>query len=103
MVFGQRRYRPMPQKLGSERKRRGESMIEPIVKSIEVPCDQKTAFEVFLNEMDSWWPLAKFTVSAMAGKAAASIRVDSRLGGEIVEVGPDGEEYLWGHITHYDP
>ena len=48
-------------------------MIEPIVRSIDVPCDQALAFSVFLNEMHTWWPLAKFTVSAMGGSPAKTI------------------------------
>src|SRR6266702_978541 len=31
-------------------------MLDPIIKTIEVPCSQAKAFDVFLNEMDSWWP-----------------------------------------------
>ena len=42
-------------------------MIEPLVKTITVPCSQKNAFEVFLNRMDSWWPLGKFTVFTFLG------------------------------------
>src|SRR5207249_192925 len=49
-------------------------MLDPIIKTIEVPCSQERAFKVFLNEMDSWWPLGKFTVSAMGGAPAKAIR-----------------------------
>ncbi len=42
-------------------------MLDQITKTIEVPCSQEMAFEVFLNKMDRWWPLDKFTVSAMRG------------------------------------
>ncbi len=78
-------------------------MIDPIVKTIEVPCSQKTAFEVFLNKMDSWWPLDKFTVSAMRGAPARSIRVEAKQGGNIVEIGSDDKETTWGTIKSYDP
>jgi uncharacterized protein YndB with AHSA1/START domain len=74
-------------------------MIEPLVKTIEVPCSQKNAFEVFLDKMDSWWPMGKFTVSAMAGAPARAIRVEARVGGLIVEVGADGSEVVWGEIV----
>ncbi len=77
-------------------------MIEPLIRTIEVPCSQKNAFEVFLDKMDSWWPLGKFTVSAMAGQPARAIRVDARLGGKIVEVGSDGTEVVWGNILTLD-
>ena len=75
-------------------------MLDPIIKSIEVPCSQEEAFEVFLNKMDSWWPLDRFTTSAMAGAPAKSIRVEAKQGGNI---GSDGAETLWGTIKSYDP
>ena len=78
-------------------------MLDPIIKTIEVPCSQEKAFEVFLNEMDSWWPLGKFTVSAYGGVPAKAIRVEAKQGGKIVEIGPNGTEYLWGTIKSYDP
>ena len=78
-------------------------MIDPLVKTIEVACSQKNAFEVFVTRMDTWWPMGKFTVSAMAGKPAMAIRVDPRVGGQIVEVGSDGAEVLWGTILTYQP
>jgi hypothetical protein len=60
-----------------------DTELEPIVKSIEVPCGQEQAFNVFVNEMDSWWPLGKFTTSAMAGAPAKAIRVEAKKGGKI--------------------
>ena len=78
-------------------------MLDPIIKTIEVPCSQEKAFQVFVSEMDSWWPLDKFTTSAMGGKPAESIRVETKQGGKIVEIGPDDTEHLWGTIKSYDP
>jgi uncharacterized protein YndB with AHSA1/START domain len=77
-------------------------MIEPLIKVIEVPCSQKNAFDTFLEKMDTWWPLGKFTVSAMAGQPASGIRVDARVGGQITEIGNDGAEVLWGTIRVLD-
>ncbi len=78
-------------------------MLEPIIRTIEVPCNQKRAFTIFINEMDSWWPLDKFTTTTSSGKAAASIRVDAKEGGEIIEVSPDGTECMWGTINKFNP
>lgn len=78
-------------------------MLDPIIKIIEVPCDQKKAFTVFLGEMASWWPLDKFTTSMMKGAPAKTITVDVREGGKIIEVGSDDSETLWGTINTYDP
>lgn len=78
-------------------------MLDPIIKTIEVQCSQEKAFDVFVNEMDSWWPLDMFTVSAMGGKAARSIRVEAKQGGTIVEIGSDDTKHLWGTIRSFQP
>jgi len=78
-------------------------MIDPIEKSITVPCDQQLAFETFLLGMGRWWPMGKFTYSAMQGAPAKDIRVDPRPGGEITEIGADDSEISWGHVETYDP
>ncbi len=78
-------------------------MLDPIVRTIEVPCSQEKAFGVFVNEMDSWWPLEKFSVSAMYGGTTKSLRVDPKQGGKIVETAHDDTEHLWGTIKSYDP
>ena len=77
-------------------------MMEPLVKTIEVPCDQKTAFTTFLDK-GSWWPTQKFATSVMRGQTVTALRVDAREGGRIVEVGSDNREQLWGTIKIYDP
>ncbi len=80
-------------------------MLPPLVRSIDVPCDQEQAFTVFVTEMGTWWPLAKRSMSLYGetGKPAKSLRVDPREGGQIVEVGHDDTEYHWGTIRHYEP
>lgn len=76
--------------------------MEPLVKTIEVPCGQEAAFNVFL-EMGSWWPVNRFATSVMRGASVREIRVEAREGGRIVEVASDGREHLWGTITTYAP
>ncbi len=79
-------------------------MLDPIIKTIEVPCSQQKAFGVFVNEMGSWWPLDKRSMSLMqGGKPAKSLRVEAKQGGKIVEIGSDDTEHLWGTIKSYDP
>ena len=78
-------------------------MLDPLIKTIEVPCNQEKAFTVFINEMDTWWPMGQFTTSAMSGQPAEAIRVDAKTGGKIIEVWPNGTEYEWGTIKAYDP
>ncbi|MEA2905887.1 MAG: hypothetical protein QOI12_3274 [Alphaproteobacteria bacterium] len=78
-------------------------MLDPIVKTIEVPCSQEKAFTVFVNEMGSWWPLDKRSMSMRTGKPAKSLRVEPRPGGKIVEIGHDDTEHWWGTIRSYKP
>jgi hypothetical protein len=77
-------------------------MLEPLVKTIEVPCSQKEAFTVFLD-MATWWPTTKFATAVMRGQTVKALRVEAKQGGRIVEVGSDGHEQLWGTIKTYDP
>ncbi len=77
-------------------------MMEPLVKTIEVPCNQEEAFDVFVD-MGSWWPVDKFSTSLMRGETAKEIRVDAREGGQIVEFSSDGQEVVWGTIKSYAP
>jgi Activator of Hsp90 ATPase homolog 1-like protein len=78
-------------------------VLEPIVKTIEVPCSQEKAFKVFVNEMGTWWPLDQRSMSMKSGKPAKSLRIEPRQGGKIVEIGHDDTEHLWGTIKSYDP
>jgi len=79
-------------------------MLDPITYTIEVPCSQEKAFRMFVNEMGSWWPLDKRSMSMMSGKKPAkSLRIEAKLGGKIVEIGHDDTEHLWGAIKSYDP
>ena len=78
-------------------------MLDPIIKTIDVPCSQEKAFEVFVSEMGSWWPLDKRSMSMHDGKPAKSLRIEPKQGGKIVEIGHDDTEHLWGTITSYDP
>ncbi len=72
-------------------------------KTIEVPCDRKKAFTVFVHEVNSWWPLAKNTVSAMGGAVAKKVTIEPNLHGKVFEIGHDNTEHIWGSVTRYDP
>lgn len=78
-------------------------MYEPLIKIIEVPCGQQQAFDVFVHEMHTWWPLSKFSASAKYGARAKGLHLEPKVGGKIVETSADGSEHLWGTITRYEP
>lgn len=78
-------------------------MLDPLITAIEVPCTQEQAFRVFVEEMGNWWPLDKRSASMIGGQPAKSLRVEARLGGQIIETGHDDAEHLWGTFMTYDP
>ena len=78
-------------------------MLDPIVKTIEVPSSQEKAFGVFVDEMESWWPLGKRSVSAITGAVPKSLSIEPKPGGKIVEIGHDDTAHLWGTIVSYNP
>jgi len=79
-------------------------MLEPIVTTIEVPCGQQHAFDIFTREMGTWWPLDKRSMSMMHGrKPSKSLLVEPKPGGKIVETGHDGAQYVWGTFRAFGP
>ena len=58
---------------------------------------------MFVDEIGTWWPLSRFTISAMAGGVACSVVIEPKDGGKVVEIGPDGTEHSWGKVRKYDP
>ena len=78
-------------------------MLDPVVKTVDVPCAQKQAFEIFCD-MSAWWPLDKRSMSKMqAGGPAKRLTIDAHLGGRIVETAIDDVEHHWGTFTKFDP
>ncbi len=55
-------------------------MLDPIIRTIEVPCSQEKAFDIFVKEMGTWWPLDKRSMSMKNGHPAKSLRVDAKQG-----------------------
>ena len=78
-------------------------MPDPIVKTIEVPCSQEQAFNVFVNEISNWWPLGRYSLSARCGEVSKSLHIEPKQGGKIVEIAYDDAEHLWGTVKTYDP
>lgn len=78
-------------------------MLDPIVKTIEVPCSQEKAFKVFVNDMGNWWPLDKRCMSMKDGQSAKSLQVEAKLGGKIVEISQDDTEHFWGTFKTFNP
>jgi len=78
-------------------------MTDPIVKTIDVPCDAATAFDVFVTKIGTWWPLDGHAASAAHGKAALDVTIEPRVGGAVYETMFDGNRDAWGEVLEYEP
>lgn len=78
-------------------------MVQPIQKTIEVPCNPETAFDILVGKTATWWPLDRHSVSAMNGKTARSVTIEQSVGGRVYETGAEGEIIPWGSVTVFEP
>ena len=75
--------------------------IDPVVKILTVGLDPKAAFDLFTTRIGDWWPSETFSVSAGQDKPARSVKMEGRVGGEIVEIAADGSRHVWGTLTQW--
>lgn len=78
----------------------------PDVQLIEtVPLPPAQAFEVFVEQMDIWWPRRGVFPYSFAPKSTRPlhIRFEAQLGGRYYETFADGGEYVIGSITVWEP
>ena len=73
--------------------------VPPIVKTIDLACAPRLAFDLFVREMTSWWPLASHS---LGGAKAASVAIEPRVGGRVFEREVGGVEHLWGTVLAWD-
>ena len=70
---------------------------EAVRKSVLVDADPETAFRVFTDQIQSWWPLGTHGVFGDDAE---------RLGfadGQLVEGAKDGREAAWGKVLAWEP
>jgi uncharacterized protein YndB with AHSA1/START domain len=69
-------------------------------KVIKVAAPQAVAWQVFTEQMGSWWPLAMYKI----GKAKAiDAVIEPRVGGRWYERGEDGSTCDWGRVLVWEP
>lgn len=78
-------------------------MSDTITKSVTVNCSAEHAFNVFVNRIGGWWPLASHAVSAADAKAALDATIEPKVGGEVYETKHDGTRSKWGTVLEFDP
>jgi uncharacterized protein YndB with AHSA1/START domain len=70
-----------------------------VKKSITVEAPIERAFQVFAQEMESWWSPDHHILDA----PLAGMVVEPRVGGDIYDVGTDGSTCRWGRVLEYEP
>ena len=72
---------------------------------VTLPLSPERAFDVFVQQMDVWWPRrGVFPYSfAPEGTRPLHIRFEPQLGGRYYETFLDGSEYEIGRIDLYQP
>lgn len=75
-------------------------VIEPVHRSVEVGCPASEAFRIFVDDIDSWWPLSTHSIGQ---ENAVSCLFEGREGGRIYETHADGSLHLWGTVTAWEP
>lgn len=74
--------------------------LAPITREVTLPLTKKGAFDRFVYDISSWWPLEHFSI---LGPMARSCVIEAKKGGEIYELGEDGSVVPWGNVTFLDP
>lgn len=71
----------------------------PVRKTLTVRASPETAFRVFTEDFDRWWPRGHHI-----GKSELkTAMIEPRAGGRWYEVGVDGSECEWGDVLAWEP
>jgi uncharacterized protein YndB with AHSA1/START domain len=74
--------------------------VAPVRKTIVVGTSAERAFQVFTEEINTWWPLASKHIGKSDPK---TVVLEPFVGGRWFERGVDGSECNWGHVRTWDP
>lgn len=76
-----------------------DTATEAVRKTISVEAGKERAFQVFVEQLGSWWPKEYSLLDA----EQTDFILEPRVGGRWYEVGADGTEYDTGRVTAYEP
>ncbi len=75
------------------------SELEPVRKSIVVDTDPESAFRLFTDGFDSWWPRSHHIGKSPMKRAV----VEGRAGGRCYSEQEDGTDCPWGQVLVWEP
>lgn len=73
--------------------------MKPLHKTTTVPLTCQDAFDLFIRELDLWWPKDSHSTFG----PGATLTVEPHKGGEIRETSQDGRTKIWGRIIAWSP
>lgn len=75
------------------------SELEPVRKSIVVDTDPESAFNLFTEGFDSWWPRSHHIGKSPMTRAV----IEGRVGGRCYSEQEDGTDCPWGQVLVWEP
>jgi uncharacterized protein YndB with AHSA1/START domain len=69
-------------------------------KVVTVEAPREVAWQVFTEQMGSWWPLAMYKIGKVNAVDAV---IEPRVGGRWYERGDDGSSCDWGRVLAWEP
>lgn len=76
-----------------------KATIDPVTTSVVVEAPADRAWEVFTEDLRTWWPMKDFSVE---GEGSQTF-VEGRVGGRFYERTAGGKEVEWGVLTAWEP
>ena len=73
--------------------------LDPIRKTLRVRATPERAFQVFTQEMDSWWPRSHH----IGNSPMKAIVVEGHAGGAIYTLQEDGTRCPWASVVAWEP
>lgn len=67
--------------------------MDPIEITTVLDTTPEVAFRSFSSNIAEWWPVATHSMSK------GVVRMETGVGGKIIETAKNGDEHVWGHVT----
>jgi uncharacterized protein YndB with AHSA1/START domain len=81
--------------------------VQPIRQTVALRSDPERAFDLFTEQMGTWWPLDAYSraVAELEGEdvEVARLEFEARLGGRILEHLSDGRILPWAEVVAWHP
>ena len=68
-----------------------------VTKTVTVETGQAHAFDIFVNHVSTWWPIATHGLGEMPGQ---SVTIEPHAGGRWFERDKNGTEFTWGRVLN---